>query len=79
MARVKPREAATPITNPSYWMHLTTGWIWMEHRFHRGRVILRRVSPTGYWSEIRLYYTKDDPGTGAALLGAPYWIRTAKP
>lgn len=29
--------------------------------------------------EIRLYRLADDPGTGGAVLGAPYWIRTATP
>ncbi len=61
-----PRELATPILTDRYWMHLPSGWVWREDRFHRGRVIMRRVSPPGRWPEIRLYRLADDPGTGAA-------------
>lgn len=55
------------------WLHLPTGAYWYEARLHRGRVVLRRY---GFPSvEIRLYRPEDDPGTGAAVLSAPYWIR----
>jgi hypothetical protein len=57
------------------WIYVTTGQTWYEKRFHRGRVVL---SPLGNrHCEIRAYRPEDDPGYGGAVLGAPYWIKTA--
>lgn len=60
------RVAATPIADPKTWLHIPSGGVWHERRWHRGRVVLALDGRVGH--EIRV--KPED-------LGAPYWIRTA--
>jgi hypothetical protein len=73
----KPGGESLAIDPPVYWMDVWSGAVWWEKRFHRGRVVLGKLHAPGV--EIRLYRAQDDPGTGAAVLGAPNWIRTVRP
>lgn len=62
-----------PITDGATWLHLPSGRYWREDRFHRGRVVLKLYGTVSH--EVRMYRPESDPGTGGAVLGAPYWIR----
>lgn len=76
-------------TRAIFWLHVPSGELWYEKR-----VVTRPSSnprlgpwppqvvlaPVGNpWREIRLYRPEHDPGTGAALLAAPHWLRTDGP
>lgn len=73
----RQRETAQPIVDGPTWLHIPSGWFWREDRFHRGRVVLKRIG--NHYQEIRLYRPEDDPGTGGAVLSAPTWIKHPAP